>query len=115
MTSIEKVVPTVPPPPDGLTPEQINQLLNCIRNGAALLLANAANIAQNSVSSRRLGIVRNDIEIIEIINSQKQLAENLAYEIHSQDDAADAGIKDIYMALKHYEEHLHTQKTDSQS
>ena len=42
------------------------------------------------------------------------LAENLAHEIHSQDDAADAGIKDIYMALQHYEEHLQAKKTGSQ-
>ena len=49
----------------------------------------------------------------EIINNEKLLAANLMYEIHSQDDAADAGIKDIYMALQHYEEHLHTQKTES--
>jgi len=38
------------------------------------------------------------------------LAEYLAHEIHSQDDAADAGIRDIYMALQHYEEHLQEKK-----
>jgi len=49
------------------------------------------------------------------LHNEKLLAENLAHEIHSQDDAADAGIRDIYMARHNYEEHLHTQKTDLQS
>jgi len=60
-------------------------------------------------------IHENKGQITDIINNEKLLAANLMHEIHSQDDAADAGIRDIYMALQHYEEHLHTQKTDSQS
>jgi len=62
-----------------------------------------------------VSLQENKGRITEIINNEKLLAENLAQEIHSQDDAADAGIKDIYMALQHYEEHLQSKKTDSQS
>ena len=62
-----------------------------------------------------VSLQENKGRITEIINNEKLLAENLAHEIHSQDDAADAGIKDIYMALQHYEEHLQSKKTDSQS
>jgi len=57
-----------------------------------------------------VSLQENKGRITEIINNEKLLAENLAHEIHSQDDAADAGIRDIYMALHNYEEHLQAKK-----
>ena len=50
--------------------------------------------------------MNNKDKLAEIINSQKQLAENLTHEIHRDDEVTDSALHNIHQLSRDYEKQL---------